>query len=183
MVTTPVRWGFSPTERNMAVENITLIGMPGSGKSTIGVLLAKRLGMDFLDVDILIQTQQGAQLQDVLNSLGLEAFLDLEGDTLAALDCRGTVLAPGGSCVCRGYAMEQLKRLGTVIYIKLPFEEIEPRITNLDRRGIAFRPGETLRDIYETRAPLYEQYADITVETYGLTLEQSAAMVEKILTS
>ena len=175
--------GRSPTERNMAVKNITLIGMPGSGKSTIGVLLAKRLGLDFVDTDILIQTQQGAQLQDVLDSLGLEAFLDLEGDTLAALDCHNTVLAPGGSCVCRKHAMEQLKRLGAVVYIKLPFEEIEARITNLDRRGIAFRPGETLRDIYEERSPLYEQYADITVETYGLTLEQSAAMVEKILAS
>lgn len=163
------------------MDNITLIGMPGSGKSTIGVLLAKRLGLDFLDADILIQTQQGAQLQDVLDSLGLEGFLDLEGETLAGLDCRGTVIAPGGSCVCRENAMEQLKRLGKVIYIKLPFEEIEPRITNLDRRGIAFRPGETLRDIYEARTPLYERYADITVETHGLTLEQSAAAVEKLL--
>ncbi len=165
----------------MAVDNITLIGMPGSGKSTIGVLLAKRLGLDFVDTDILIQTRQGAQLQDVLDSMGLESFLDLEGETLAGLSCRDTVIAPGGSCVCRAAAMEHLKQLGKVIYIKLPLEEIETRITNLDRRGIAFRPGETLRDIYEARTPLYERYADITVETLGLTLEQSAAAVEKLL--
>ena len=160
---------------------ITLIGMPGPGKSTIGVLLAKRLGLDFVDTDILIQTEQKAQLQDVLDSMGVERFLDLEGETLGALTCAGTVIAPGGSCVCRAGAMENLRRLGKVVYIKLPYEAIEPRITNLDRRGIAFRPGETLRSIYEERTPLYERYADITVETDGLTLEQSAAAVERAL--
>lgn len=163
------------------MDNITLIGMPGSGKSTIGVLLAKRLGLDFLDADILIQTRQGAQLQDVLNRMGIDPFLDLEGETLAGLNCSSTVIAPGGSCVCRETAMEHLKRLGQVVYIKLPYEELEPRITNMDRRGIAFRPGETLKDIYDERTPLYERYADITVETSGLTLERSAALVEQLL--
>ncbi len=160
---------------------ITLIGMPGSGKSTIGVLLAKRLGMDFLDTDLLIQTEQGAPLQDVLDGLGAEEFLDLEGRTLARLARTRTVIAPGGSCVCRSASMEHLKELGRVVYIKLPYETITARITNLDRRGIAFRPGETLRSIYEARTPLYEQYADLTVETEGLTLEQSAAAAEQLL--
>lgn len=161
---------------------ITLIGMPGSGKSTIGVLLAKLLGLDFVDTDILIQTREGALLQNVLDRRGVEDFLELEADVLCSLSYpHGAVVAPGGSCVSRRRAMEHLKQLGSVVYIKLPYEAIEPRITNLDTRGIAFRPGETLRDLYDARTPLYEQYADITVETEGLSLEQSAAAILKAL--
>lgn len=161
---------------------ITLIGMPGSGKSTIGVLLAKMLGLDFVDTDIVIQTREGALLQTVLERNGIETFLDIEADALCELSYpNGAVVAPGGSCVCRERAMEHLKQIGSVVYIKLPYESIEPRITNLDTRGIAFRPGETLRDIYDYRTPLYEKYADITVETEGLTLEQSAAAILKAL--
>lgn len=161
---------------------ITLIGMPGSGKSTIGVLLAKMLGLDFVDTDIVIQTREGALLQDVLEKHGIEDFLDLEADALCSLSYpEGAVVAPGGSCVCRERAMAHLKDMGSVVYIKLPYEAIEPRITNLDSRGIAFRPGETLRDIYEYRTPLYEKYADITVETEGFTLEESAAAILKAL--
>lgn len=161
---------------------ITLIGMPGSGKSTIGVLLAKLLGLDFVDTDIVIQAREGELLQAVLDRAGVEPFLDLEADAICSLSYpNGAVIAPGGSCVCRERAMEHLKTLGSVVYIKLPYEAIEPRITNLDTRGIAFRPGETLRDIYERRVPLYEKYADLTVETEGLTLEQSAAAILKAL--
>ena len=161
---------------------VTLIGMPGSGKSTIGVLLAKLLGLDFVDTDILIQTREGALLQDVLDRRGVDGFLELEADVLCSLSFPdGAVMAPGGSCVAHRRAMEHLKELGSVVYIKLPYEAVEPRITNLDTRGIAFRPGETLRDIYDVRTPLYEKYADITVETEGLSLEQSAAAILKAL--
>src|SRR5574344_137563 len=102
---------------------ITLIGMPGSGKSTIGVLLAKLLGLDFVDTDILIQTREGALLQNVLDRRGVEDFLELEADVLCSLSCpHGAVVAPGGSCVSRWRAMEHLKQLGSVVYIKLPYE-------------------------------------------------------------
>lgn len=161
---------------------ITLIGMPGSGKSTIGVLLAKMLGLSFVDTDIVIQTREGALLQEVLEKNGVEQFLDIEADALCALSYpNGAVIAPGGSCVCRERAMRHLKTLGSVVYLQLPYESIEPRITNLDTRGIAFRPGESLRELYNCRTPLYERYADITVRTEGLTLEQSAAAILKAL--
>lgn len=161
---------------------ITLIGMPGSGKSTVGVLLAKQLGLDFVDTDIVIQAREGALLQTVLDEAGVEPFLELEADAICSLTCpSGAVIAPGGSCICRARAMEHLKQLGHVVYLKLPFETIEPRITNLDTRGIAFRPGETLRDLYQQRTPLYEQYADLIVETEGLTLEEAVAAIRKAL--
>lgn len=161
---------------------VTLIGMPGSGKSTIGVLLAKRLGLDFVDTDLLIQSREGAPLQDVLDRRGVEAFLELEAEVLCSLSFPdGAVVAPGGSCVAHKRAMEHLKQLGPVVYIKLPYEAIGPRISNLDTRGIAFRPGQTLRDLYDQRTPLYEIYADITVETEGLSLEQSAAAILNVL--
>ena len=163
------------------MKNIVLIGMPGSGKSTVGVLLAKALGYGFLDIDLVIQQQENALLQEILDTKGVEVFLDAEEKAVCSVQCQKHVIAPGGSCVCRERAMEHLKKLGNVVYIKLPYESIEPRITNLDTRGIAFRPGETLRDIYDYRTPLYERYADITVETEGLTLEQSAAAILKSL--
>ena len=135
-----------------------------------------------MDTDILIQTREGALLQDVLDRRGVDGFLELEADVLCSLSFPdGAVVAPGGSCVAHRRAMEHLKELGSVVYIKLPYEAVEPRITNLDTRGIAFRPGETLRDIYDVRTPLYEKYADITVETEGLSLEQSAAAILKAL--
>ena len=116
-----------------------------------------------------------------MDGLGTEEFLDLEGKTLLGLSCENTVIAPGGSCIYRDAAMEHLKELGLVVYLKLPYEEVEQRIHNLDSRGITFRPGESLRDLYEERTPLYERYADLTVETCGLTPEESADRVERAL--
>lgn len=163
------------------MENITLIGMPGSGKSTVGVVLAKTLGYSFLDVDLVIQERQRKLLQELLNSLGTEGFLDLEGKTICSLSPQKTVLAPGGSCVLRADAMAHLKSLGKVVYLHLSYEALEGRIHNLATRGIAFAPGQTLRDVYDQRAPLYARYADLTVEVDGQTLDETLAAVRAAL--
>lgn len=145
-------------------DNITLIGMPGSGKSTAGVLLAKLLGYQFLDVDLLIQQREGMLLQEILDTRGTQAFLDVESETVRSLNCSRCVIAPGGSAVCREAAAEHLQTLGPVIYLRVPLEELERRIRNLSTRGIALNPGQTLRDVLNDRAPLYERYASLTVD-------------------
>ena len=149
------------------MDNVILIGMPGSGKSSVGVVLAKALGYSFTDADLLIQAQEGMLLQEYINSRGVEAFLDVEGQVLSSLQCHRTVIAPGGSCVCRSEAMEHLRRLGTVVYLSLSFEEMGRRIHNLETRGIALQPGQTLRDVYDFRRPLYERYAHLTISVDG----------------
>lgn len=146
------------------VDNVTLIGMPGSGKSTVGVLLAKAMGYDFLDIDLLIQQREGKLLQEILDSQGVEYFLNAEADTIRTVNCKRTVLAPGGSAVCREEGMMHLKRLGPVVYLRVPVEELHRRIQNLSSRGIAMNPGETLVDVMAFRVPLYEKYADMTVD-------------------
>ena len=163
------------------MDNIILIGMPGSGKSSVGVVLAKILGYDFLDADLLIQSQEGALLQDILNSRGVEAFLDVEGRVLSSIVCRRTVIAPGGSCVCRQDAMEHLQSLGTVIYLELSYDEVLSRIHNLATRGIALENGQTLRDVYDFRTPRYEQYAHLTVPVDGQNLNDTVEAVRQAL--
>lgn len=163
------------------LDNVILIGMPGSGKSSVGVVLAKALGYRFVDADLLIQEQEGALLQDILNEKGVEKFLDIEGDVLASIQCEHTVVAPGGSCICRDYAMEHLRELGTVVYLQLTYPEVERRIHNLASRGIALQPGQTLRDVYDYRVPLYERYAHITVRADGQTLAETVEAVKQAL--
>ncbi|WP_297212348.1 shikimate kinase [uncultured Flavonifractor sp.] len=157
--------------------------MPGSGKSTVGVLLAKALGYAFLDTDLLLQQQRGVLLQDLLNQLGVEAFLDAEAETVSGLTCTGTVIAPGGSVVCRPSGMARLKALGPVVYLHVPLAELERRVDNITTRGIAMAPGQTLADVYAQREPLYRRYADVTVEVRpGAGLEETvAAVLAKLL--
>lgn len=159
------------------MENIVLIGMPGAGKSTVGVLLAKTLGYAFLDTDLVIQEREGMLLQPLVDALGVEAFLDVEAETICSVEGTRTVIAPGGSAVCRERAMEHLKKLGQVIYLHLPLEELEHRLGNISTRGIAMAPGQTLADIFAARAPLYRQYADLTVNVGNQTLEETVAQV------
>ena len=164
------------------MDNIILIGMPGSGKSTVGVVLAKALGLSFVDVDLLIQQREGALLQQLIDSRGVERFLDLERDAICSLGCpdtpcRGTVIAPGGSCVCREESIAHMRRLGTVVYLELSLEEVTGRIHNMASRGIALRPGQTLADVYRYRAPLYERCAHITVPIRGQSLAETVEEV------
>ena len=158
------------------MKNVVLIGMPGSGKSTVGVLLAKALGYDFLDVDLVIQKREHALLQEILDQRGLDAFLQAEEDAVCSIACQNTVVAPGGSAVEK--AAEHLKSLGPVVYLKVPLEELSGRIQNLSTRGIAMQPGQTLADVMAYRAPLYDKYADLVIDCGGgQTLAQTARLV------
>ena len=163
------------------MDNLILIGMPGSGKSTVGVVLAKALGLRFLDVDLVIQEREVALLQELIDQRGVERFLDLERDAILSLDCRGTVVAPGGSCVCREESIAQMRRLGTVVYLQLPLEDVAGRIRNLASRGIALAPGQTLADVYRIRVPLYERCAHITVPAGGQSLAETVEAVKQAL--
>lgn len=151
------------------MKNIILIGMPGCGKSTLGVLLAKTLGMNFIDTDLIIQQKTGRLLHKIVEEDGKDTFLNIERDAILSLgDTKNTVIATGGSAVLRYEAMEYLKALGTVVFLKLNYETVEKRIKNIKTRGIAFAKGETLRDIYEQRMPYYEKYSDINIDcNYG----------------
>lgn len=144
--------------------NIVLIGMPGCGKSTVGVLLAKALQMDFIDTDIVLQQQQGKKLQEIIDQVGNDAFLKMEEDCVCGLECDQTIIATGGSVVYGKEAMRRLHENGLVVYIRLPYEEIERRLSNLATRGVTLKKGQTLRNLYDERIPLYEAEADYTFE-------------------
>ena len=145
-------------------DNIILIGMPGCGKSTIGVLLAKNLAYGFLDSDLVIQEQSGRKLQDMIDEMGPEAFSAFEDAVNATLIPHNTVIATGGSAVYGARAMEHFKEIGTVVYLNASYETIEKRIRNFATRGIVIPEGQTFRDVYNERTALYEKYADITVD-------------------
>ena len=157
--------------------NIVLIGMPGSGKSTVGVLLAKALGYDFLDVDLLIQRREGALLQDILHARGTEGFLDAEERAVRSVSCVRTVVAPGGSAVCREEAARHLRSLGPVVYLRVSLPELERRISNPETRGIAMEPGQTLADVLAFREPLYAKYADLTIDCDSQSLPETVRAV------
>ncbi len=152
--------------------NIVLIGMPGCGKSTVGVLLAKSLLMDFVDTDLLIQNRYGKSLCEIIEADGLEEFKAKENAVLSALTCENSVIATGGSAVYGQEAMAHLSREGTVIYLKLSPAAIARRIQNIKTRGIAMKEGTSLADLYAERAPLYERYAQLTIECEALTAEE-----------
>ena len=144
--------------------NITLIGMPGAGKSTIGIVLAKLLCKTFIDADLVIQNNQGKRLHKIIEEIGNDGFLKLENDTLAQLKVHNSIISTGGSAIFGKEAMEHLKNTSTVIYLRVPCEDIEKRLKSLKRRGVVFEEGQTLRDIYDIRTPLYEKYADVVVD-------------------
>lgn len=153
------------------MRNIVLTGMPGAGKSTVGVIVAKVLGMNFVDTDLVIQERTGLRLQAIIDRDGPAGFLKAEEEAVLSLSCRNSVIATGGSVVMSPRAMEQLKSAGTVVYLKVPFEEIETRLGNISGRGIVLFAGQSLRMMYDQRVPLYKQYADITIDCAGLDFE------------
>jgi len=161
--------------------NIVLIGMPGCGKSTIGVLLAKRLGRYFLDTDVLIQVAHEKTLHEIIAERGMEAFCQIEQDYVTCIDIKSAVIATGGSVVYYESSMRSLKSDGVLVYLQLPLENLEERLGDLDARGVVIDPGQTLEGLYEKRTPLYEQWADITVNLSGLGHEASVeAILKKI---
>lgn len=166
----------------MMKDNIILIGMPGSGKSTLGVLLAKTLGYQFIDTDLIISGQQRATLQEILDTRGLEAFLCCEEQAGLSVDAHRTVIATGGSMVLREKAMKHLRDIGTILFLDIPPQELSRRLKNIKTRGIAARPGETLAQIYEERLPLYRRYGDVTVSIPdGAHMEDAVAQVVEAL--
>ncbi|WP_246496115.1 shikimate kinase [Methanocalculus chunghsingensis] len=152
-------------------DNIILIGMPGAGKSTVGVILAKTLGMQFIDCDILIQQQSGRMLQEILDRDGPDAFRRMEEEAILSLHPRHSVIATGGSVIWSRAAMEHLRSLGVVVYLEISFEEMEKRLKNITTRGIVLLPNQTLRGMYLQRVPLYEEYADDTIPCSGEDVE------------
>lgn len=161
--------------------NITMIGMPSSGKSTIGVLLAKRLGFSFVDVDIVIQEKTGKLLKEIIAEKGMDGFLEVENQVNAGLSVTGAVIAPGGSVIYGKEAMEHLKEISEVVYLKMSYEEMEKRIGNVVDRGVALKQGFTLRDLYNERVPYYEKYADIVIDEEGKTPGETVDALRAIL--
>lgn len=149
------------------MRNVILIGMPGSGKSTVGVVLAKKLGYRFIDSDLVIQEKCGKLLYQLIEERGEAGFLMLENEINASIMAEGAVIATGGSAVYGREAMRHFQEIGRIVYLKLPFEELEMRLGDLHERGVVLKEGYTLRDLYEERIPLYEKYADITIDCEG----------------
>lgn len=160
------------------MKNIVLIGMPGVGKSTVGVILAKMIGYHFVDTDILIQEQENRLLCDIIESDGVEGFLKIENKINSNINITDSVIATGGSVIYGKEAMEHLGEIGTIIYLKLPYNILDERLENIKGRGVVLKDGQGLHDLYEERIPLYEKYADIVIDEEGLSVEET---IEKIL--
>ena len=159
------------------MNNIVLIGMPGAGKSTVGVVLAKRLGYHFMDSDLLIQEREGRLLHEIIEQEGDEGFLAIENDVNRSLQLERTVIATGGSAVDGKEAMEHLGKIGTIVYLKISYEELQRRLGNLKDRGVVLREGQDLRGLYDERTPLYERYADMVIDQDGRTIEETSRMI------
>lgn len=158
--------------------NIVLIGMPGVGKSTIGVILAKVLGYSFLDADLLIQEQEGKLLREIIEEKGTDGFIEVENRVNASIRADRAIIATGGSVVYGKEAMEHLKEIGRVVYLKVSYAILEKRLADIKGRGVVLKEGQTLETLFEERSKLYEQYADIEVSEEGLDVEQT---VEKLV--
>lgn len=167
----------------MPKSNVVFIGMPGAGKSTVGVVVAKMAGLDFLDADLVIQNTYGHTLQTLIDQHGPEGFLRLENEALCGIECSRTLIATGGSAVYSEAAMEHLKSLGVVVYLEVSLEELIERLGSLVERGVVMRNGSgtSLADLYAERIPLYQRWADITIPTDGLSMRETAEACFRVL--
>ena len=163
----------------MKYDNIVLIGMPGVGKSTVGVVLAKNMGYSFMDSDLLIQEQAGKLLHEIIGERGLDGFNEVENRVNAGINASRSVIATGGSVVYGREAMEHLKQIGTVVYLELPCADLAERLGDLNERGVSIREGQTLADLMEERTPLYEKYADVTINCENRQIREIVKMIRE----
>lgn len=161
----------------MKKSNVVLIGMPGAGKSTVGVVLAKLLGYHFIDTDLVIQEKEGRLLKDIIAEQGNAGFLRIEDKINSELEAQHCVIAPGGSVVYGENAMRHFKNIATVVYLKVSYETINERLSNLEGRGVVLKEGQTLKNLYDERCALYEKYADIIIDEHGRNLADTAKAV------
>lgn len=163
------------------LDNIILIGMPGCGKSTVGVVLAKVLGYEFTDSDLLIQKKEGRLLREIIAEYGEERFLEIEGAVNAGIQTDRHIIATGGSVVYSEQAMKHFQEIGRIVYLKLSYATICSRLGNIRRRGVVLRDGQSLKDLYDERTPLYEAYADVVVDAEGQDVEELMDAIAKAL--
>ncbi len=161
--------------------NIILIGMPGSGKTTVGTELSEALGYGYIDSDSVIVAREGKRLNEIIAEIGREAFLDIEGKVNSELCADRCVIATGGSVIYRESAMQKLKTMGTIVYLHVPYEIIAKRLGDLKKRGVALKDGFTLKDLYDERTPLYEKYADKIAHLSGGSIQQSVQEILRVL--
>ena len=164
-----------------AKDNIVLIGMPGVGKSTVGVILAKVMGYQFLDADLVIQQQEGKLLREIIEEVGTDGFIQVENRVNAGLKCSKTIIATGGSVIYGREAMAHLKEIGKVVYLEVSFSTLEERLSDIKGRGVVLKEGQTLYDLYKERTPLYEKYADVRVLEEGLSVEETVEQLTEKL--
>ena len=161
--------------------NIVLLGMPGSGKSTVGVLLAKSCKMKFVDTDLVIQEKEGRLLSEIIKEEGLDRFVEIENRVNAGISAENSVIAPGGSVIYGEEAMKHFQDIAEIVYLKLSYQSVARRLGDLTKRGVVFRPGQDLKSLYEERCPLYEKYADYVVECDGQEIGETLEKVKLLL--
>ena len=161
--------------------NVTLIGMPGAGKSTVGVLLAKSMLMDFVDTDLIIQRKYGMSLCEFIEKYGEEEFKKAENEVISSLNCENTVIATGGSAVYGDEGMKHLGEISTIVYLSVPVESLNERLSNIRTRGVVMKKDESIEELFQRRSPLYKKYADIIVDCASMKAEECVdAIIEKI---